>query len=160
MNLMKTIRLALRTLSRNRLRSFFMMLGVTIGIASLTALARVRGHESVDHGAFSASRLHGHGDLPVGGSATRYAPLTTWTQPDVREAASRRSPFCPMLRDAVRFRHRLKYRDRRRPLQFLPRAPLADVARDVAAGANISPEDEDPGSLVGLAPTPKALFAT
>jgi hypothetical protein len=28
-------------LSRNRLRSFFMMLGVTIGIASLTALASV-----------------------------------------------------------------------------------------------------------------------
>ena len=39
MNLLRNIRLALRTLSRNRLRSFFMMLGVTIGIASLSALA-------------------------------------------------------------------------------------------------------------------------
>lgn len=41
MNWYRTISLALRTLSRNRLRAFFMMLGVTIGIASLTALASV-----------------------------------------------------------------------------------------------------------------------
>ena len=41
MNIVRTVGLALRTLSRNRLRSFFMMLGVTIGIASLTALASV-----------------------------------------------------------------------------------------------------------------------
>ena len=41
MNLAKTTRLALLSLSRNRLRSFLMMLGVTVGIASLTALASV-----------------------------------------------------------------------------------------------------------------------
>jgi len=37
----RIIRLAWRTLSRNRLRSFFMMLGITVGIAALTAMTSV-----------------------------------------------------------------------------------------------------------------------
>jgi putative ABC transport system permease protein len=41
MNIVRTVGLALKTIYRNPLRSFFMMLGVTIGIASLTALASV-----------------------------------------------------------------------------------------------------------------------
>jgi putative ABC transport system permease protein len=41
MNLVRTVGLAIKTIARNPLRSFFMMLGVTIGIASLTALASV-----------------------------------------------------------------------------------------------------------------------
>jgi putative ABC transport system permease protein len=41
MNPHRAIRLALRTLSRNRLRTLFMMLGIVVGIASLTALSSV-----------------------------------------------------------------------------------------------------------------------
>jgi putative ABC transport system permease protein len=41
MNLYRATALALRTLSRNRLRSFFMMLGLVVGIASLSALSSV-----------------------------------------------------------------------------------------------------------------------
>ena len=41
MNLGSAVMLARRSLVRNPLRSFFMMLGVTIGVASLTAMATV-----------------------------------------------------------------------------------------------------------------------
>jgi len=41
MNPYRAIVLALRTLSRNRLRTFFMMLGMVVGISSLTALSSV-----------------------------------------------------------------------------------------------------------------------
>ena len=41
MTLGNSIGLALRSLGRNKLRSFFMMLGVIIGVAALTALASV-----------------------------------------------------------------------------------------------------------------------
>ena len=41
MTVYRGLQLAMRTLSRHRLRTFFMMLGVTIGVASLTALASV-----------------------------------------------------------------------------------------------------------------------
>src|SRR6266851_7300319 len=41
MTLHRAVALALRSLSRNRLRTFFMMLGIVVGIASLTALSSV-----------------------------------------------------------------------------------------------------------------------
>jgi ABC-type antimicrobial peptide transport system permease subunit len=41
MKFVRTIALALRTMARNPLRSFFMMLGIMIGIASLTAMSSV-----------------------------------------------------------------------------------------------------------------------
>ncbi len=41
MKLGNAVGLALRSLGRNKLRSFFMMLGVIVGIAALTALASV-----------------------------------------------------------------------------------------------------------------------
>ena len=47
MNVYRGLRLALRTLARNRVRTFFMMLGVIVGVASLTALASVG--ESTKH---------------------------------------------------------------------------------------------------------------
>ena len=41
MNLHRATALALRTLSRNRLRTLFMMLGIVVGISSLTALSSI-----------------------------------------------------------------------------------------------------------------------
>ena len=41
MKFLRTVVLALRILARNPLRSFLMMLGVTVGIAALTAMASV-----------------------------------------------------------------------------------------------------------------------
>ena len=79
MNLMKTVRLALRTLSRNRLRSFFMMLGVTIGIASLTALASV-GEATKQETMRRFKRMLGTMDMVIvqsGGASTRGMPSLT-----------------------------------------------------------------------------------
>ena len=79
MNLGKTAKLALLSLSRNRLRSFLMMLGVTVGIASLTALASV-GEATKQETMRRFKRMLGTFDMVIiepGGASTRGMPSLT-----------------------------------------------------------------------------------
>jgi len=86
MNLFKTIVLALRTLVRNPLRSFFMSLGVTIGIASLTAMASV-GEATKQETMRQFKRMIGTYDvvnvLP-GAARTRGMPSLTTVEPSLK----------------------------------------------------------------------------
>ncbi len=72
----RTLRLALTGISRNRLRSFLMMLGVTIGIASLTALSSV-GEATKQETMRRFKRMLGTFDVVIvnpGGASTRGMP--------------------------------------------------------------------------------------
>jgi len=88
MKLFRTITLALRTLVRNPLRSFFMMLGVAIGIASLTAMASV-GEATRQETMRQFKRMVGNYDvvniLP-GAARTRGMPSLTTVEPSLKFA--------------------------------------------------------------------------
>lgn len=98
MNLLRTIGLALTSLSRNRLRSFFMMLGVTIGIASLTALASV-GEATKQETMRRFKRMLGTFDMVIiqpGSASTRGMPTLASVEPVLKfediEAIGREIP--------------------------------------------------------------------
>ncbi len=81
--IMQTIRLAFRTLLRNPLRSFFMMLGVTIGIASLTAMASI-GEATRQETLRQFKRMVGTYDvinIVPGAASTRGMPSLTTVEP-------------------------------------------------------------------------------
>lgn len=81
-----TIALAVRTLSRNPLRSFFMMLGVTIGIASLTAIASV-GEATRQETMRQFKRMVGTYNVVnviPGGGRTRGMPSLTTVEPSLK----------------------------------------------------------------------------
>jgi len=83
MKLIQTFRLALRTLIRNPLRSFFMMLGVTIGIASLTAMASI-GEATRQETLRQFKRMVGTYDvinIVPGAASTRGMPSLTTVEP-------------------------------------------------------------------------------
>ena len=151
MNILKTIGLALRTLSRNRLRSFLMMLGVTIGIASLTALASV-GEATKQETMRQFKRMLGTLDMVIvqsGGPSSRGMPMLENVDGSlkmedvravvaevrgVRQAAGMQ--FAPNLD--------VKYRDKTSTTSVFGVAHnWIDVRHeDVALGAAISQEDE------------------
>jgi putative ABC transport system permease protein len=86
MKFITTIRLALRTLIRNPLRSFFMMLGVTIGIASLTAMASV-GEATRQETLRGFKRMVGTYDvlnIQPGAASTRGMPSLTTVEPSLK----------------------------------------------------------------------------
>jgi len=86
MKIMTTIRLALRTLIRNPLRSFFMMLGVTIGIASLTAMASI-GEATRQETLRGFKRMVGNYDvvnIVPGAASTRGMPSLTTVEPSLK----------------------------------------------------------------------------
>jgi putative ABC transport system permease protein len=88
MKTIQTIRLALRTLLRNPLRSFFMMLGVTIGIASLTALASL-GEATKQETLRQFKRMVGTYDvinIVPGAASTRGMPSLTTVEPSLKFA--------------------------------------------------------------------------
>lgn len=81
------IRMALRTLARNRLRTFLMMLGVTIGIASLTALASV-GEATRQETLRQFRRMLGTLDMVIvqaGSPSSRGMPTLTTVEPTLKE---------------------------------------------------------------------------
>ncbi len=81
--IMQTTRLAFRTLLRNPLRSFFMMLGVTIGIASLTAMASI-GEATRQETLRQFKRMVGTYDvinIVPGAASTRGMPSLTTVEP-------------------------------------------------------------------------------
>jgi putative ABC transport system permease protein len=82
------ITLALRTLIRNPLRSFFMMLGVAIGIASLTAMASI-GEATQQETIRQFKRMVGTYDLVSivpGAASTRGMPSLTTVEPSLKFA--------------------------------------------------------------------------
>ncbi len=83
MNVLQTIRLALRTLLRNPLRSFFMMLGVAVGIAALTAMASI-GEATKQETLRQFKRMVGTYDvinIVPGAANTRGMPSVTTVEP-------------------------------------------------------------------------------
>lgn len=86
MQLYRTISLALRTLSRNPLRSFLMMLGVTIGIAALTTMASV-GEATKRETMRRFKRMVGTYDIvniAPGAARTRGMPSLTTVEPSLK----------------------------------------------------------------------------
>ncbi len=86
MKFITTIRLALRTLIRNPLRSLFMMLGVMIGIASLTAMASI-GEATRQETLRGFKRMVGTYDvlnIQPGAASTRGMPSLTTVEPSLK----------------------------------------------------------------------------
>jgi putative ABC transport system permease protein len=86
MNLYRATVLALRTLSRNRLRSFFMMLGLVVGIASLSALSSV-GESTKQDTMRRFKRMVGTFDTVIvrpGAGRTRGMPSLTTVPPTLK----------------------------------------------------------------------------
>lgn len=82
----RTISLALRTISRNPLRSFLMMLGVTIGIAALVTMASV-GEATKQETMRRFSRMVGTYDIVnivPGATRTRGMPSLTTVEPSLK----------------------------------------------------------------------------
>ncbi len=87
----QTIRQALRSLRRNKLRSFFMMLGVTIGIASLTAMSSV-GDATRQETMRRFKRMIGSFDIinvHPGAARTRGMPSLATVEPSLKFADAR-----------------------------------------------------------------------
>jgi putative ABC transport system permease protein len=86
MKILRIIALALRTLARNPLRSFFMMLGVAIGIASLTAMASV-GESTRQETMRRFKRMVGNYNvinIQPGAASTRGMPSLTTVEPSLK----------------------------------------------------------------------------
>jgi putative ABC transport system permease protein len=150
MHLLRTIGLALRTLSRNRLRSFFMMLGVTIGIASLTALASV-GEATKQETMRRFKRMLGTFDMVIispGGPSTRGMPSLATVPPVLKEAdAQAIASEIPLVKQVatIQFAFDLdvKYRDKTISPSVMGVSPNWTEVRgeDIAAGSGITEED-------------------
>jgi putative ABC transport system permease protein len=86
MNLYRAVQLAMRMLSRHRLRTCFMMLGVTVGAASLTALASV-GESTKQETMRRFKRMLGTFDTVIvrpGAGRTRGMPSLTTVEPSLK----------------------------------------------------------------------------
>ncbi len=86
MKVVQTIRLAFRTLVRNPLRSFFMMLGVAVGIASLTAMTSI-GEATQRETVRQFKRMVGTYDvinIVPGAASTRGMPSLTTVEPSLK----------------------------------------------------------------------------
>jgi putative ABC transport system permease protein len=86
MTIYRSIQLAARVLSRNRLRSLFMMLGIIVGIASLTALASI-GESTRQDTMRRFKRMVGTFDTIIvrpGAGRTRGMPSLTTVPPSLK----------------------------------------------------------------------------
>jgi len=150
MKLAPTIGLALRALSRNRLRSFFMMLGVIIGIAALTALASV-GEATRQETMRQFKRMIGTFDtltVRPGAASTRGMPALNSVEPTLRfEDAAAVATVGGVKRVASvqqAFDLDVIYRDRSTtPGLFGVSNEWADIrGESVALGENLTEEDQ------------------
>jgi putative ABC transport system permease protein len=150
MNLFRTIALALRTLSRNRLRSFLMMLGVTVGIASLTALASI-GEATTQETMRRFKRMLGTFDVVIvnpGGPSTRGMPSLTSSPPVLKQGdADAIVREVSLVRQVATIQFAtdvdVKYRDRTASPSIIGVSPNYYEVRDeeIAVGSPISEED-------------------
>ena len=122
MKFLRTVSLALRTLVRNPLRSFFMMLGVTIGIASLTAMASV-GEATKQETMRRFKRMVGTYNvvnIVPGAASTRGMPSVTTVEPslkfeDAKALAEEASSVSQVAEVQNAFDIDVKYRDNTTP---------------------------------------------
>lgn len=159
MNILRTIRLALRTLWRNRLRSFFMMLGVTIGIASLTALASV-GEATKQETLRRFKRMIGTFDVVIinpGGASTRGMPSLTTVPPVLKQAdADALVAEVPLVKQVATMQFAfdldVRYRDRTASPSVIGVSPnWAEVrGEDIMSGDAITEEDDASLARVAL----------
>jgi putative ABC transport system permease protein len=158
MNLYRAVGLALRTQSRNRLRSFFMMLGVVVGISSLTALSSV-GESTRQETMRRFKRMVGTFDTVIvrpGAGRTRGMPSLTTVPPTLRfeDARAIATEVPGVLRVAEvqnAFDVDVKYREKTdAPAIFGVSANWAALRDDeVAQGSGIT--DDDVQSLARVA---------
>jgi putative ABC transport system permease protein len=149
-NVARQIALALRSLSRYQLRAFFMMAGVAVGIASLTALASV-GEATRRETVQQFKRMLGTVDMlsiRPGAGATRGMPTLANVEPTLRFEDAR--AIAAEIPAAIRvaemqsaFDVDLSYREKiTTPAVFGVAASWADVrGADVALGSALSEED-------------------
>lgn len=159
MNITRTVGLALRTLSRNRLRSFFMMLGVTIGVASLTALASV-GEATKQETMRRFKRMLGTFDVVIvnpGGASTRGMPSLTSSPPVLKagDAAAIAAEVALVKQVAVTqfaFDVDVKYGDRAASPSVMGVSPNWTEVRgeDIALGEGITVEDDESMARVAI----------
>ena len=150
MGLYRALRLAWRTLGRNRLRSFFMMLGVVVGIASLTALSSV-GESTKQETMRRFKRMVGTFDTVIvrpGAGKTRGMPSLTTVPPtlkfeDARAIATEVPGVLRVAEVQNAFDVDVKYRDRTgTPAIFGVSANWTELRDDeVTQGAGITDED-------------------
>jgi len=169
MNIAKTFRLALRSVVRNPLRSFFMMLGVTIGIASLTALASV-GEATKQETMRRFKRMLGTMDMVIvqpGGGASRGMPTLASVPPVLKEAdADAIATELPLVKQVAPMQFALdldvKYRDKAAsPSVIGVSHNWVDLrGEEIAIGGGITEEDEASTARVAVigADVQKSLF--
>lgn len=148
--LARTSRLAMRALTRNRLRTFLMMLGVTIGVASLTALASV-GESTTQETMRRFKRMLGTFDTVIvrpGAGRTRGMPSLTTVEPtltfdDARALATELPEIRRVAEVQNAFDIDVKYRDRTAtPAVFGVSANwLALRGDEVETGRNFTDDD-------------------
>jgi putative ABC transport system permease protein len=167
MNLHRAIALALRTLSRNRLRTFFMMLGVVVGISSLTALSSI-GESTRQETMRRFKRMIGTFDTVIvrpGAGRTRGMPSLATVPPTLKfeDARAIATGVPEVLRVAEvqnAFDVDVKYRDRTgTPAIFGVSANWTELRDDeVAQGSGIT--DDDVRSLARVAVIGEDVNAT
>ena len=150
MNGYRAIALALGTLSRNRLRTCFMMMGIIVGISSLTALSAV-GERTKQDTMRRFKRMLGTFDTVIvrpGAGRTRGMPSLTTVPPTLRfeDAQAIATEIPGVLRVAEvqnAFDVDVKYRDRSgTPAIFGVSANWTELRDDeVVQGRSISDED-------------------
>ena len=158
MSFCRALQLAMRTLRRNRLRTFFMMLGVTIGIASLTALASV-GESTKQETMRRFKRMVGTFDTVIvrpGAGRTRGMPSLTTVEPTLKfDDAQAIASEAPNVRRVAEVQNAfdidVKFRDKTAsPAVFGVTTNWTELRDDeVADGRTIS--DEDVRSLARVA---------
>ncbi|MCP5471634.1 MAG: ABC transporter permease [Sinobacteraceae bacterium] len=145
-----TVGLAWRSLVRNKLRSFFMMLGVIIGVAALTTLASV-GEATQQETLRQFKRMVGTFDtltVRPGASATRGMPSLSVVEPTLKFEDGAAVAAVPGVRRVARvqqvFDLDVIYRDRSTtPGLFGASTEWADIRGEtVTAGEHLTEEDE------------------
>lgn len=158
MNLRHGLQMAMRTLKRNRVRAGFMMLGVTIGVASLTALASV-GESTRQETMRRFKRMIGTFDTVIvrpGSGRTRGMPSLTTVEPTLKfEDAAAIASEIPNVRRVAEVQNAfdidVKYREKTVSPAIFGVSPNWTELRDdeVVDGRSIS--DDDVRSLARVA---------
>lgn len=150
MTLGNSVGIALRSLGRNKLRSFFMMLGVIIGVAALTALASV-GEATRQETMRQFKRMIGTFDtltVRPGANSTRGMPALNSVEPTLKFEDAPALEAVPGVKRVARVQQAFDldviYRDRSAtPGVFGVSTQWADIrGESIALGENITPEDE------------------
>ena len=150
MGILGGIRLATRSVSRRRLRSFFMMLGVTVGVSSLTILYSV-GENTKQETMRRFKRMVGTFDTVIvrpGSGRTRGMPTLTNVEPtlkfeDAQAIASEIPEINQVAQAQTAFDIDVKYRDRTAsPAVFGVSANWLDLRGDEVAEGSFMTRDD------------------